>query len=247
MSYDKKFPVIEIFGSVVQGEGIMAGQQTMFVRFGGCDYRCSWCDSLHAVLPEQVKESASYLDVHGIMDILEGLGSHCRTVTLSGGNPAMHNLSSLVYELQYARYLVAIETQGTIWQDWIRECDIVTISPKPPSSEMSTDFKKLTTFFHSIPSDQLCVKIVVFDDADYEYALQVYDRFKDQGESISWYLQPGTDVMPTETYQELCEYRNNICETAKDIIDKACHDPRAQAFRILPQVHSLLYGHMQGV
>jgi len=41
--------VSEIFGPTIQGEGALIGQPTVFVRTGGCDYRCSWCDSLHAV------------------------------------------------------------------------------------------------------------------------------------------------------------------------------------------------------
>ena len=41
--------VSEIFGPTIQGEGALIGLPTVFVRTGGCDYRCSWCDSLHAV------------------------------------------------------------------------------------------------------------------------------------------------------------------------------------------------------
>ena len=40
-----KIPVIEIFGPTIQGEGMVVGQKTMFVRTAGCDYSCSWCDS----------------------------------------------------------------------------------------------------------------------------------------------------------------------------------------------------------
>ena len=41
--------VSEIFGPTIQGEGALIGLPTVFVRTGGCDFRCSWCDSLHAV------------------------------------------------------------------------------------------------------------------------------------------------------------------------------------------------------
>lgn len=39
----RTFPVIECFGPTIQGEGALAGLPTLFVRFGGCDFRCSWC------------------------------------------------------------------------------------------------------------------------------------------------------------------------------------------------------------
>jgi 7-carboxy-7-deazaguanine synthase len=44
--------ISEIFGPTVQGEGPLVGRPTVFVRTGGCDYRCAWCDTLYAVLPE---------------------------------------------------------------------------------------------------------------------------------------------------------------------------------------------------
>lgn len=40
-----KVPVIEMFGPTIQGEGMVIGQKTMFVRTAGCDYTCAWCDS----------------------------------------------------------------------------------------------------------------------------------------------------------------------------------------------------------
>lgn len=39
----KTWPVVELFGSTIQGEGVDQGVVTHFVRFGGCDFRCSWC------------------------------------------------------------------------------------------------------------------------------------------------------------------------------------------------------------
>ena len=55
MTQERAFPVVEIFGPVLQGEGRMIGAQTLFVRLGLCDFRCQWCDSLYAVTPEQVQ------------------------------------------------------------------------------------------------------------------------------------------------------------------------------------------------
>lgn len=46
---EARIRVSEIFGPTIQGEGILIGLPTVFVRTGGCDYRCSWCDTLHAV------------------------------------------------------------------------------------------------------------------------------------------------------------------------------------------------------
>jgi 7-carboxy-7-deazaguanine synthase len=44
--------ISEIFGPTIQGEGPLIGRPTVFVRTAGCDYRCTWCDTLYAVLLE---------------------------------------------------------------------------------------------------------------------------------------------------------------------------------------------------
>ena len=68
----KTFPVIEIFGPTIQGEGAEAGLPTHFVRFGGCDYRCSWCDTMYAVDPAVVRATPSALSVDEIVERLDG-------------------------------------------------------------------------------------------------------------------------------------------------------------------------------
>src|SRR5690606_35296827 len=137
-----KIPIMEIFGPTIQGEGMVIGQKTMFVRTGGCDYRCSWCDSSFT-WDGSVK--STLMEVDRILRKLKELGgkkfSH---VTISGGNPAIHKgIGALVDACHKEGWKVAIETQRSIWQDWLTKIDEVTLSPKPPSSEMNTDFAKL--------------------------------------------------------------------------------------------------------
>ena len=130
----RTFPIIEIFGPVLQGEGRMIGAQTLFVRTGYCDFRCVWCDTLYAVEPEQVQAGAEWLTVEAIAARLDALSRHTPWVTLSGGNPAIHELAALVARLHADVRKVAVETQGTVYRPWIADCDVVTVSPKPPSS-----------------------------------------------------------------------------------------------------------------
>src|SRR4051812_46730356 len=60
-------PVIEIFGPTIQGEGAEAGLPTHFVRFGGCDYRCVWCDTMYAVDPAIVRSTSRRLTTDEII------------------------------------------------------------------------------------------------------------------------------------------------------------------------------------
>src|SRR3954451_15031820 len=134
----RTFPVIEIFGPTIQGEGAEAGLPTHFVRLGGCDFRCSWCDTMYAVDPVQVRARSRRLDGAHIADAVAAPAGRPQWVTVSGGNPALHEFGDCVALLQERGFRVAAETQGSLWRDWLSALDRLTISPKPPSSGMAT-------------------------------------------------------------------------------------------------------------
>ena len=83
--------VSEIFGPTVQGEGSVIGKPTVFVRTGGCDYRCSWCDSKFAVLPE-FRSTWPRMSPEEVFAEVKRLSPCPILVTLSGGNPALQPL-----------------------------------------------------------------------------------------------------------------------------------------------------------
>ena len=135
--------VSEIFGPTIQGEGSLIGTQTIFVRTGGCDYRCSWCDTGYAVLPEH-QDDWQKLSADAVMAEIETLSNQQPMwVTLSGGNPAMQELGQLIESGQAKGYQFSMETQGSIAQPWFSLLDQLTLSPKPPSSGMSFKRKGL--------------------------------------------------------------------------------------------------------
>ncbi len=171
----KTFPVIEIFGPTIQGEGAEAGLPCHFVRLGGCDYRCSWCDTMYAVDPAQVRRNSTALSAERIVDRLDALGGGPEWVILSGGNPALHALGPLVEALQGRGLKVAVETQGSIWRDWLSAVERLTISPKPPSSGMATrrhreQLEKFMARALSGDLDRLVLKVVCFDADDLAWA-----------------------------------------------------------------------------
>ena len=134
----KTFAVIEIFGPTIQGEGAEAGMPTHFIRLGGCDFRCSWCDTMYAVEPATVRVTAHRLSVEEIVQALDRLTGAPRWVTISGGNPALHRLDPLIERLHSHDYRVSVETQGSVWRSWLGDVDRLTVSPKPPSSGMAS-------------------------------------------------------------------------------------------------------------
>lgn len=192
---EKTVPVIEVFGPTIQGEGAMIGVKTMFVRFGGCDYRCGRCDSMHAVEPEAVKANANWLTQKDIAEVLlqakEATG--VEWVTLSGGNPTMWDLQELT-ELLEGKMKIAVETQGSIWRDWLRNVDQLTISPKGPGMQEKFVPEKFKDFISRIGfNTKTCVKIVCFGQADLEFALGV-DEILDG--IAQWDSQAQTYITP---------------------------------------------------
>jgi 7-carboxy-7-deazaguanine synthase len=228
----KRYPIIEIFGPVIQGEGAMIGQQTHFVRLGGCDYRCAWCDTMYAVLPEEVRANSSPMTPEQIVERLQDLNPATPWVTLSGGNPALHQLDPLIESLSEAGYKTAVETQGTIYRRWLEQCALVTVSPKPPSSGMNQDLSTLERFT-ALPG--INFKIVVFDEADLDFARDVHRRYP----SIPFYLQVGNDLEHDD--------RDSLLQKLDWLSNKALSDPELSGAVVLPQLHVLLYGNRRGV
>lgn len=234
------FKIAEIFGPTIQGEGPYVGSPCAFVRFGGCDYRCVWCDSMHAVLPEKVRELPD-LDEQEILQQLRSLENvgHFEHVVLSGGNPLLWNLTTLVRRLSETKF-VHVETQGTVFKEWLGYCDVVTVSPKPPSSEMGTDMTVLQTFWNKIldMDVEAVLKIVVFDLADYRFALNIAAQLNVE----VLYISVGTRA--DDTTESLLERYQSVIKLDQVERQTRRHYPDV---RILPQMHVLLWGHKLGV
>lgn len=224
------WPIIEIFGPVIHGEGEMIGRLTHFVRFGGCDYRCSWCDTLYAVLPEEVQARSKKMGAGDIVMELVKLGSHVQWVTLSGGNPGIFRLESLVQLLHTVGFKIAVETQGSTVQDWFSRIDCLTISPKPPSSGMITDWTKLDRIVHHQNAN---LKVVVFDQTDLQYARQVRQRYPKTPMTVQAGTRTLKNVSPSDVKLDVCDMTNRLYESMKS--DSTLYD-----VRVLPQLHVLM-------
>ncbi len=229
---ERRLPVIEMFGPTLQGEGRVIGLKTMFVRLAGCDYACVWCDTKYAWEPGQLAKSEP-LAPAAIVARLEAAAGGCRRVTLSGGNPALHDLAPLVEQLKARGWRTHMETQGSLAPAWLAEIDSATFSPKPPSSGMRTDWAVLAQALALCRDPDL--KVVVFDEDDYAYAVDVHGRFPE----VPLTLQVGNRV-GEDTAATLLERLNRLA-------DRALGDSRLGDVRVLPQMHVLIWGNRRGV
>ena len=160
-------PVMEHFYTI-QGEGYHQGRAAYFIRLGGCDVGCVWCD---------VKESWD-ADKHPLFEVrnlsAEVKKTPAEIVVITGGEPLLHNLDELTKELQEAGLQTNIETSGSspLSGSW----DWICLSPKK--------FKDPLPEVISVANE---LKIIIFNKSDFawaeKYAAQV-------PASCRLYLQP---------------------------------------------------------
>ncbi|AZU62724.1 7-carboxy-7-deazaguanine synthase QueE [Neobacillus mesonae] len=238
-----KLPVIEIFGPTIQGEGMVIGQKTMFVRTAGCDYSCSWCDSAFT-WDGSAKDEIRLMDAEEIwQELTEIGGDRFSFVTISGGNPALlKNMDALIELLKANGIKCGLETQGSKWQDWFLNVDELTISPKPPSSKMNTNFEILDMIFSRLKDfkNHVSLKVVIFDEADLEYAKMVHQRY----EHIPFYLQVGNNDLTNLNDHELID---KLLQKYEWLVNCVAADAQLNNVRVLPQLHTLLWGNKRGV
>ncbi|SFE27271.1 7-carboxy-7-deazaguanine synthase [Paenibacillus catalpae] len=240
---EKRIPVMEIFGPTVQGEGMVIGQKTMFIRTAGCDYSCSWCDSAFT-WDGTGKDDIRMLTADDIVTELRELGGNTFShVTLSGGNPALlKNADELVDTLHREGIRVAVETQGSRWQDWLLAIDELTLSPKPPSSGMTTNWVVLDEIVTKLTGGQnpFSLKVVVFDEQDLAYAAEVHNRYA----GVPFFVQTGNDDLLEADNGKLASM---LIERYEWLIDQVMKREDMTNVRVLPQLHALVWGNKRGV
>jgi 7-carboxy-7-deazaguanine synthase len=162
-----ELPVMEDFYTI-QGEGFYQGNAAYFIRLGGCEVRCVWCD---------VKDSWD-VNAHPKQEITllvnKAKGSGTNIVVITGGEPSMHNLDNLTQSLRLAGLRTHIETSGAYqltgtW-DWI------CFSPK-----------KFKAPHPTVPILANELKVVIFHKTDFDWAEEFAAKVSP---NCQLYLQP---------------------------------------------------------
>jgi 7-carboxy-7-deazaguanine synthase len=154
----------EIFYSL-QGEGILIGVPTIFIRTTGCNLRCTWCDTKYAY--EEGKEMTVEEIVTRVRDF------RANYVCLTGGEPLLQkDTTKLIQKLSDEGYQVSLETNGSISIEELPCLDslMISLDIKCPSSGMheKMEFSNLELLS---PNDQL--KFIIEDERDYGYAKDI--------------------------------------------------------------------------
>lgn len=156
---DSVLPLMEAFYTL-QGEGYHSGKAAYFIRLGGCDVGCVWCD---------VKESWE-ADAHPKVSIAtmveEALRFPARMAVVTGGEPLLYNLEQLTAALQSHGFQTNIETSGA--HPMSGQWDWVCFSPK-----------KFKVPHPSVYAQANELKVIVYNKTDFEFAEQHAARVND--------------------------------------------------------------------
>ncbi len=164
-------PLVEDFYSI-QGEGFHSGKPAYFIRLGGCDVGCKWCDAKNTWNPKLYPPT----DISQIVE--RATSCAAQAIVITGGEPLLYPLTPLTNTLKNNSLKIFLETSGS--QPFSGYFDWVCLSPKrqqPPLAE---------SFWHA---DEL--KVIVESPADFEWAEQNRQRV---GRECMLFLQPEWSV-----------------------------------------------------
>ena len=161
-----KLPVMEKFYTI-QGEGYYSGQPFYFIRLGGCDVGCHWCD---------VKESWDHNQHQFIEvdDLIKDAKEYTSNVVITGGEPLMWNLSELTKRFKENNIKLHLETSGAY--EMSGNWDWICLSPKKkmlPKQEIYSKANEL--------------KVIIYNNDDFKFAIQESEKVSSE---CKLFLQP---------------------------------------------------------
>jgi 7-carboxy-7-deazaguanine synthase len=226
--------ISEIFYSV-QGEGMLAGVPSVFVRTSGCNLRCTWCDTPYTSWnPEGDEQPLAAI----LADVRRRRGTH---VVVTGGEPMIQEgIARLTGRLKDFGLHITIETAGTIYQPGV-VCDLMSISPKLANSTPREREGGRWAAQHDRLRYQPAVLKQLMAECPYQLKF-VVTAPEDLEEIESVVAETGADrsrviLMPEGTDPE------KLRERALWLVD-IC---KATRFRYGPRLHIDLYGNQRGV
>lgn len=167
LSEGKLLPLMEAFYTI-QGEGANTGKAAYFIRVGGCDVGCHWCD---------VKESWD-ANIHPLTEVEKIVANvqawQADSVVVTGGEPLIYNLDELTRQLKTLNIKTFIETSGaySLSGNW----DWICLSPKKTMNPLPEIYNKASE-----------LKVIVFNKHDFTWA---EEQAAQVGKDCKLYLQP---------------------------------------------------------
>lgn len=247
--------VIEVFKSI-QGEGLYMGVPTTFVRMGGCNLNCSWCDTKYSWDDTKFIEYG----VQELVDEIINCTGTCNIICLTGGEPLVQQdeLGQVAAILSIGGYKVHIETNGTIKPNSMmaNNVNFWSVSPKLEyiaSDEFTDEF--MSVYLHGT----MMLKFVVGARSDVVKVMKFLtplEKTTYKGSHIPYpiVIQPER-YAATQSIRKLPDGEVISIDIEKttylhhmvDVVEWCQEELIHCNWRVLPQLHYLLYGSQRGI
>jgi len=237
--------------SAIQGEGTLVGERQLFLRFGGCPFRCHYCDTPEALIPAQhcriedppgerkFRKIPNPVSAEMLAEIVKPFmepGVHHRAIVLTGGEPLWQSayLKSALPALRAFGQRIYLETAGAHVDELkgiLSLVDIVSMDMKPPSSTgMKPLWAQHREFLKVALPKQVMVKVVVTRATSLSDLAQVRDIVSEVDRTIPVILQPLAPAWKAKkipTPAQLYMWQGLLSEKLENV-------------RVIPQIHKLL-------
>lgn len=197
-----KAPIYEVFFSY-QGEGLMTGLPQIFIRFAGCNIKCSYCDTSYSI---KVSKKAKFFTTEELIKKIKQIYTENKkyfilkkpSISFTGGEPLIYSdfLKSLIPALKKEDFSIYLETNGTLPTDLkkiISLCDIVAMDFKF-KSDCGKSFWNEHKHFLNIAKNKVYVKCTITSNTKKEEIKKTAELIKSISNKIHLILQPSIDI-----------------------------------------------------
>lgn len=224
-----KARISEIFHSI-QGEGKYTGLKQVFVRFFGCNMRCVWCDTPHAV-----GGAARRCREYGLEELLAAikeLRSDCRSVSLTGGEPLLQKdfIKALLPPLKKEGMSSYLETNGIFDQhlaEIIDDVDVIAMDFKLPSSTQCRSYwREHEAFLKVARQKDVFIKVVVSSSTQKADVARSVELVAGVDPGIPFILQPNYFDRHNGAPDRCLDYQDYCRQYLRDV-------------KVMPQMHKV--------
>ncbi|QQR97978.1 MAG: 4Fe-4S cluster-binding domain-containing protein [Sphingobacteriales bacterium] len=167
---EREIPVMEHFYTI-QGEGYFTGTAAYFIRLAGCDVGCHWCD----VKESWTVKQNQLLSYEALINAIQKTPT--KLIVITGGEPLMYDINTLVSYLKKFDYQINIETSGSYSLN--TKLDWICVSPK-----------KFKNVLPEVLAQADELKCIIYNASDFDFALKNYENYKLlTDKAIKLYLQ----------------------------------------------------------
>ncbi|MCX7647379.1 MAG: 7-carboxy-7-deazaguanine synthase QueE [Elusimicrobiales bacterium] len=223
---DLTAPIYEIFVSY-QGEGLFVGQRQIFVRFSGCNLKCSYCDE------QAAREKSDLKSLGWAVKKIKELSQKYKTnkISFTGGEPLLYHyfIKNLIKKLG-KKYFYILETNGTLYKNLdgiISLIDFVSMDIKLSDYVKKDLLKEHVSFFKKCKQKSY-IKMVFDKNIKISELEKIFIEISKIKKDVVFFLQPATINRKIKIDKQLSD---EIYKIASDYLKDV---------RLLPQIHKLI-------